>query len=86
MFPLDSLDIDKFIFDEAKDNWKNYISNIKKILSPTCITTNDTVLEEKSNKIDNKNNFIVDSNNNSFEEKNGGLFNYNDDENYDDFM
>ena len=86
MFPLDSLDIDKFIFDEAKDNWKNYISNIKKILSPTCITTNDTVLEEKCNKSDNKNNFIVDSNNNSFEEKNGGLFNYNDDENYDDFM
>lgn len=85
MFPLDSTDMDKFIFDEFKQTWEDYISNIKKILNPTCITTNETALEEKNNK-NNKYSFNTNSNNNSFEEKDVGLFNDSEDENIDNFI
>ena len=80
MFPLDSIDMDKFIFDEFKQTWEDYISNIKKILNQACITTNETALEEKNNK-NNKYSFNTNSNNNSFEEKDVGLFNDSEDEN-----
>ena len=29
MFPLDSSNMDKYIFDEAFQTWENYLSNIK---------------------------------------------------------
>lgn len=86
MFPLDSAEMDKFIFDGSYQKWENYISNIKKLLTPACITTNDTALEEKSKnneKIDLNN---ISSYNISLEEKDGGLFSPNDEENYDDYM
>ena len=86
MFPLDSVDMEKFIFDGAKQNWENYLSNIKKLLHQTCITTNDTLLEEKINQIDNKYHFNVDSSNNSYEDKHSGFFSNNDDDNYDEFI
>ena len=47
MFPLNSIDMDKFIFDESKQSLEQFITNIKKYVSPPCITTNDTVLERK---------------------------------------
>ena len=51
MFPLDSINMDKFIFDESKQKWEDYIANIKKLISQNCTTTNETILEEKKNKI-----------------------------------
>ena len=88
MFPLDSVDMDKFIFNESKQKWEDYISNIKKILNPSSIITNDTTLEENINKIDNKYNYTynINSNNNSFDEKDEGLFSYNDEENIDEYI
>ena len=50
-------DIDKFIFNESKEKWEDYLSNIKKLLSQNLIiTTNDTFLEDKNNisKIEEK--------------------------------
>ena len=79
MFPLDSYDMDKFIFDESKQSWDKYISDIKKILNPSCITTNETVLEDKKKEDDINNNSSI-----SFEDKNEGFFSNNEDENFDD--
>ena len=52
MFPLDSIDMEKYIFDASKQTWENYISNIKKLLAQSPITTNETIIEEKNNKLD----------------------------------
>ena len=52
MFPLDSSDMDKFIFNENSQTWENYLSNIKKLLTQTCFTTNDSIIEDKNNKMD----------------------------------
>ena len=80
IFPLESADMEQYIFDESKEKWDDYLSNIKKKLtSINIITTNDTFLEDKNNisKIEEKNNsFILDS----FEEKDD-LFSFNYDEN-----
>ena len=82
---MDSIDIDKFIFNESNQTWENYLSNIKKLLVQPCIpciTTNDTIMEEKNNKKDK-----LDLNNmSSYELKNEGFFSDNDDENYDDYL
>ena len=72
--------MEQYIFDESKEKWDDYLSNIKKKLtSINIITTNDTFLEDKNNisKIEEKNDsFILDS----FEEKDD-LFSFNYDEN-----
>ena len=72
--------MEKYIFDESKEKWNDYLSNIKKkLLSINIITTNDTFLDDKNNisKIEEKNNsFNLDS----FEEKDD-LFSFNYDEN-----
>mgnify|MGYP006916306240 CR=1 FL=1 len=72
--------MEKYIFDESKEKWDDYLSNIKKkLLSINIITTNDTFLDDKNNisKIEEKNNsFNLDS----FEEKDD-LFSFNYDEN-----
>ena len=72
--------MEKYIFDESKEKWDDYLSNIKKkLLSINIITTNDTFLDDKNNisKIEEKNNsFNLDS----FEEKDD-LFSFNHDEN-----
>ena len=81
MFPLDSIDMDKFIFDESKQSWDKYLSEIKKLLTPPCITTNDTALEDKKKDFDICNNSDI-----SLEDKNEGLFSYNDEENFDDYV
>ena len=87
MFPLDSIDMEKFIFDASKQTWENYISNIKKLLAQSPITTNETIIEEKNNKLDflDKNSMSEiheNSNNNSFDEKSYGIFSMNGDENF----
>ena len=72
--------MEKYIFDESKEKWDDYLSNIKKkLLSINIITTNDTFLDDKNNisKIEEKNNsFNLDS----FEEKDD-LFSFNYEEN-----
>ena len=72
--------MEQYIFDESKEKWNDYLSNIKKkLLSINIITTNDTFLDDKNNisKIEEKNNsFNLDS----FEEKDD-LFSFNYDEN-----
>ena len=87
MFPLDSIDMEKFIFDASKQTWENYISNVKKLLAQSPITTNETIIEEKNNKLDflDKNSMSEiheNSNNNSFDEKSYGIFSMNGDENF----
>ena len=87
MFPLDSIDMEKFIFDASKQKWENYISNVKKLLAQSPITTNETIIEEKNNKLDllDKNSMYdihANSNNNSFDEKSYGIFSMNGDENF----
>ena len=73
--------MDKFIFNENLQTWENYISNIKKLLSRTCIiSTNDSIFEENSNKIDKS--YL---NNISNEGKDEGLFS-NDEENSNDYI
>ena len=87
MFPLDSIDMDKYIFNESNQTWDNYLSNIKKLLIQPCIpciTTNDTIVEEKTNK---KEKFDLNINNmSSCEDKYEGFFSDNDDENYNDYL
>jgi len=87
MFPLDSIDMDKFIFNESNQTWENYLSDIKKLLIQPCIpciTTNDTIFEEKNNK---KEKYDLNINNmSSYEEKYEGFFSDNDDENYNDYL
>ena len=85
MFPLDSIDMDKYIFDESKQTWKDYISNIKKILTPALISTNETIFEEKNDKIENDD-VNNKSSNMSFEEKEQSFFSYNNEESFEDFM
>ena len=72
--------MEQYIFNESKEKWDDYLSNIKKkLLSINIITTNDTFLDDKNNisKIEEKNNsFNLDS----FEEKDD-LFSFNYDEN-----
>ena len=72
--------MEQYIFDESKEKWDDYLSNIKKkLLSINIITTNDTFLDDKNNisKIEEKNNsFNLDS----FEEKDD-LFSFNYEEN-----
>ena len=72
--------MDKFIFDESKQSWEQYLSGVKRIINPSCITTNETALEDKRKEYDINNNSSI-----SFEAKNGGLFSDNEDENFDDF-
>ena len=75
--------MDKFIFDEESQSWENYISNIKKLLNVSNITTNDSIFEDKN--IKNESNDI--SKNMSFDEKDEELFNYkSEDENMEIFM
>ena len=74
--------MEQYIFDESKEKWDDYLSNIKKkLLSINIITTNDTFLDDKNNisKIEEKNNsFNLDS----FEEKDDLFsFNYNENDN-----
>ena len=82
MFPLELSDMEQYIFDESKEKWEDYLSNIKKkLLLINIITTNDTFLDDKNNisKIEEKNNsFNLDS----FEEKDD-LFSFNYNENDD---
>ena len=81
MFPLNSIDMDKFIFDESKQSLEQFITNIKKYVSPPCITTNDTVLERKRKEKD----FDLNNSSISLEDKNGGLFSDSEEANIGDF-
>ena len=91
MFPLDSIDMDKFIFDDSKKTWDDYISNIKKLLGHSSITTNDSPVDEKNKHLeilDKKGIINIDNNSNcnSFEEKDYGIFSNNDSLNLEDFI
>ena len=80
LFPLQSSEIDKFIFDESKEKWEDYIINIKKLLSQNLIfTTNDTFLEDKNNisKIEEKN---ISFNLGSLDSNEENLFSFDYDE------
>lgn len=67
--------MDKFIYNETKEKWEDYLINIKKILSqPNNITTNDTFLEDKNDVNDVS---IIKEKNNSF---NLGSFDENEDD------
>jgi len=67
--------MDKFIYNETKEKWEDYLINIKKILSqPNNITTNDTFLEDKNDMNDVS---IIKEKNNSF---NLGSFDGNEDD------
>ena len=80
MFPLDSSDMDKFIFNENSQTWENYLTNIKKLLTQTCFTTNDSIIEDKNNKMDKS--YLSNISN---EGKDEGLFSF-EDENADDYI
>ena len=80
IFPLESSEIDKYIFDESKEKWEDYLSNIKKLLSQNLIiTTNDTFLEDKNNisKIEEKE---ASFNLGSIDSNEDDLFSFNYDE------
>ena len=73
-------EIDKFIFNESKEKWEDYLSNIKKLLSQNMIiTTNDTFLEDKNNisKIEEKE---ASFNLGSIDSNEDDLFSFNYDE------
>ena len=73
-------EIDKFIFNESKEKWEEYLSNIKKLLSQNLIvTTNDTFLEDKNNisKIEEKE---ASFNLGSIDSNEDDLFSFNYDE------
>ena len=77
---MQSSEIDKFIFDETKEKWEEYILNIKKLLSQNLIfTTNDTFLEDKNNisKIEEKN---ISFNLGSLDSNEENLFSFDYDE------
>ena len=76
--------MDKFIYNETKEKWEDYLINIKKILSqPNNITTNDTffyffydvndvsIIKEKNNSFNLE----------SFDENEDVLFSFNYNEN-----
>ena len=72
--------MDKFIYNETKEKWEDYLINIKKILSqPNNITTNDTFLEDKNDVNDVS--IIKEKNNSfnlrSFDENEDDLFSFN---------
>ena len=72
--------MDKFIYNETKEKWEDYLINIKKILSqPNNITTNDTFLEDKNDM--NAVSIIKEKNNSfnlgSFDENEDDLFSFN---------
>ena len=72
--------MDKFIYNETKEKWEDYLINIKKILSqPNNITTNDTFLEDKNDMNDVS--IIKEKNNSfnlgSFDENENDLFSFN---------
>lgn len=76
--------MDKFIYNETKEKWEDYLINIKKILSqPNNITTNDTFLEDKNDMNDVS--IIKEKNNSfnlgSFDENEDDLFSFNYNEN-----
>ena len=76
--------MDKFIYNETKEKWEDYLINIKKILSqPNNITTNDTFLEDKNDVNDVS--IIKEKNNSfnlgSFDENEDDLFSFNYNEN-----
>ena len=80
IFPLQCSEIDKFIFNESKEKWEDYLSNIKKLLSQNLIiTTNDTFLEDKNNisKIEEKE---ASFNLGSIDSNEDDLFSFNYDE------
>ena len=80
MFPLDSIDMDKFIFDNENQDFEEYIYTIKKLLSQnnntyettifeTKVLKNDSLEEDDINyEIEKKNNTYLMSNNSSDEE------------------
>ena len=80
MFPLDSIDMDKFIFDNENQDFEEYILTIKKLLSQnnntyettifeTKVLKNDSLEEDDINyEIEKKNNTYLMSNNSSDEE------------------
>ena len=73
-------EIDKFIFNESKEKWEDYLSNIKKLLSQNMIiTTNDTFLKDKNNisKIEEKE---ASFNLGSIDSNEDDLFSFNYDE------
>ena len=41
--------MEKFIYDESKQNWKDYLNDVKKILNSINSFTNDTEMEDKKN-------------------------------------
>ena len=69
--------MEQYIFDESKEKWDDYLSNIKKKLtSINIITTNDTFLEDKNNisKIEEKN---ISFNLGSLDSNEEDLFSFN---------
>jgi len=78
LFPLETSDIDKFIYDKSKQKWEDYLMNIKKALpTQSIITTNDTFVEEKNDNISKIEDKSFEYN--SFDDKEEGLFSYNSD-------
>ena len=61
LFPMDQIDMDKFIFQTKEDNLSEYIENIKKIIFEQSLS-NVTNFEEKFKKV-NKNELKIDTNN-----------------------
>ena len=41
--------MEKFIYDESKQNWKDYLNDVKKILNNINSFTSDTEMEDKKN-------------------------------------
>ena len=77
--------MDKFIYEESKQNWDDYLNDVKKILNNINSFTNDTEMEEKKNdKLEefNSNNEI----NNFSDEEQSGLFGHNNNEDEDMFL
>ena len=61
LFPMDHIDMDKFIFNIKEDNLIDFISNIKKIVIDKSFS-NDTNFEEKIKKI-NQEDLKIDAKN-----------------------
>ena len=77
--------MDKFIYEESKQNWDDYLNDVKKILNNINSFTNDTEIEEKKNyKLEefNSNNEI----NNFSDEEQSWLFGHNNNEDEDMFL
>ena len=61
MFPMDQIDMGKFIFQTNEDNLCEFILNIKKIIFDQSLS-NDTNFEEKFKRL-NKNELKIDTKN-----------------------